>query len=264
MSLSSWSLQTDKKEQEEMMKRYLLTGLIVLLTGAEASENPFDLRQNLKSIDEAQKTLLSELEKVSAEEEIREKADVQKGDPDTIRIATEETPPTPEKRIEESTGSGEKVFQAPFPQSIAVSEPEKNGTVINADQNAMQITSGNDAVLMEGKKDENVSDADIPEIIIKDVQAQAEENQAATLETKQRSPEKYEAKIPEKQHTEQQQAHAKKRTKIEPAVTQKEEKLPSLTEEKKVSDPFPGTGKERSKEETERLYLEALKEVEGE
>lgn len=249
-----------------MMKRYLLTGLIVLLAGAEASGNPFDLRQNLKSIDEEQKALLSELKKVSVEEEedTRETPDVQNGDPDTIKIVTEESPSTSEKRIEKSESPREKELQNPAPQSRAASEPEKNETVINADQNAMQITSDKDAVLMEAKKEENASDADILEITIKDVQALVEENQEETPEKNQRSIEKYEANSPEKQHAGLQQAHAEKRAETEPLVTQKEEKLPSLPEEKKVSGSFPTSGKERSKEEIERLYLEALKEVEGE
>lgn len=57
------------------MKRYLLTGVAALCIGAEASENPFDLRKNLQNLDTEQNSLLTELRKsVKDDNMIEEKA----------------------------------------------------------------------------------------------------------------------------------------------------------------------------------------------
>jgi hypothetical protein len=46
------------------MKRYLFMGLVVLSIGLEAADNPFDLKQNLQSLDKSENFILNELEQV--------------------------------------------------------------------------------------------------------------------------------------------------------------------------------------------------------
>ena len=60
------------------MKKYILTGIALLLINATASENPFDLKENFALIEEDQEVLLSDLKKIakikeSAEDEALEK-----------------------------------------------------------------------------------------------------------------------------------------------------------------------------------------------
>jgi len=49
------------------MKQYIWIAAIVAVTGANASENPFDLNTNLKKIDQSEKALLSDLSKIRGE-----------------------------------------------------------------------------------------------------------------------------------------------------------------------------------------------------
>lgn len=51
------------------MKRYLWTGVAILYIGLEASDNPFDLKTNLKNLDEEQSRLISELRESSSSDE---------------------------------------------------------------------------------------------------------------------------------------------------------------------------------------------------
>jgi len=48
------------------MKRYFIIAAILLLVGVEASENPFEVRENIDKIENDQNTLITELNKASA------------------------------------------------------------------------------------------------------------------------------------------------------------------------------------------------------
>jgi len=53
------------------MKQYIWIAAIIAVVGANASENPFDLNKNLKKIDQAEKSLLSDLESIAQTQETK-------------------------------------------------------------------------------------------------------------------------------------------------------------------------------------------------
>lgn len=53
------------------MKRYLLTAMVLVFVGVNASDNPFDLSVNLKKIDQDQDAILSELKDMAEAKEER-------------------------------------------------------------------------------------------------------------------------------------------------------------------------------------------------
>jgi hypothetical protein len=68
------------------MKRYLFMGLIVLGIGLEAADNPFDLRQNLQSLDKSENFILNELEQVY---KTKNKKEASKVEPETKSTGAE-------------------------------------------------------------------------------------------------------------------------------------------------------------------------------
>ena len=51
------------------MKKYLVAMVVLVNVGANAETNPFDIKENLQRIDEDQNMLLSELKKISDQQE---------------------------------------------------------------------------------------------------------------------------------------------------------------------------------------------------
>ena len=81
------------------MKKYILAVVAFLFVGANASENPFAVNQNLQKIEEDQAVLLKELsvvaEKLEAEADAADDAEIDdEGDDDNTTEDEEETPAT--------------------------------------------------------------------------------------------------------------------------------------------------------------------------
>jgi len=75
------------------MKKYILTGMAILVVSATASENPFDLKENFGQLEQDQEMLLSELRKISDLKELAdEKAEKLDNDVADIELPREDLP----------------------------------------------------------------------------------------------------------------------------------------------------------------------------
>jgi hypothetical protein len=81
------------------MKQFLLVGIAVLFVSANASENPFDLKENFGKIDSDQEVLLSELRKLA---ELKELAQEKEEVAEPERVVPVEVPLPPVEKEESS------------------------------------------------------------------------------------------------------------------------------------------------------------------
>lgn len=81
------------------MKQFLLAGIAVLFVSANASENPFDLKENFGKIDSDQEVLLSELRKLA---ELKELAEEKEEVAEPERVVPVEVPLPPVEKEEAS------------------------------------------------------------------------------------------------------------------------------------------------------------------
>lgn len=58
------------------MKKYILTGMALLVVSTTASENPFDLKENFGQLEQDQEVLLSELKKIAELKELAEEQEL--------------------------------------------------------------------------------------------------------------------------------------------------------------------------------------------
>lgn len=58
------------------MKKYILTGMALLVVSTTASENPFDLKENFEQLEQDQEVLLSELKKIAELKELAEEQEL--------------------------------------------------------------------------------------------------------------------------------------------------------------------------------------------
>jgi len=118
------------------MKRYLWTGVAILCIGLEASDNPFDLKTNLKNLDEEQSSLISELRESSSSDEflLDEEIDTKEEKADSMQPSdqnaslSQETAKTPESHeavmTEEQKKAEEARLKALKEERIAVEKYE--------------------------------------------------------------------------------------------------------------------------------------------
>ena len=96
------------------MKQFLLVGIAVLFVSANASENPFDLKENFGKIDSNQEVLLSELRKLA---ELKELAQEKEATAEVKRVvppvAREEPSPVLSEVVEEAEAQTPKTVEAP-------------------------------------------------------------------------------------------------------------------------------------------------------
>lgn len=116
------------------MKHYLFTGVIILCIGLVASDNPFDLKTNLKKLDNEQHSLISELKQSAGSGKLflyKQEADtVQPSDQNTfhsqeIKEKPAEASKTREKIIKEKQKQAEQArLKALEEERIAVKKYE--------------------------------------------------------------------------------------------------------------------------------------------
>ncbi|PHS40046.1 MAG: hypothetical protein COB07_04825 [Sulfurovum sp.] len=83
------------------MKRYLLVGIAVLFVGANASENPFALKENLAKIDQEQEVLLGELRRLAEEKELEDEVEEETATPkEASDLTAAPKPPAAESEAE--------------------------------------------------------------------------------------------------------------------------------------------------------------------
>jgi hypothetical protein len=218
------------------MKQYVWIAVVFLFTGVQASENPFDLGENLKKIDQDQDILLLELKKMSQKKEEQE---------EKVMNAQEGSE---ENRLEDNTMHNEENVSS---DNEVVQKSETNLTV--EEERLKKVKEEQEKIEQARVEHEALKKAQ--EQKIKE-EAQAEEERLAE---EKREVEKYEAQRLEKKKAEEKAAAL--------LVKQvKEEKLVVKPIQEKVTE----TVKEdinltREKvdavEEAEKAYLEAIKEV---
>jgi len=218
------------------MKQYVWIAVVFLFTGVQASENPFDLGENLKKIDQDQDILLLELKKMSQKKEEQE---------EKVMNAQEGSE---ENRLEDNTMHNEENVSS---DNEVVQKSETNLTV--EEERLKKVKEEQEKIEQARVEHEALKEAQ--EQKIKE-EAQAEEERLAE---EKREVEKYEAQRLEKKKAEEKAAAL--------LVKQvKEEKLVVKPIQEKVTE----TVKEdinltREKvdavEEAEKAYLEAIKEV---
>ncbi|MDD3591391.1 MAG: hypothetical protein PHO65_02005 [Sulfurovum sp.] len=117
------------------MKRYLWTGVAILCIGLEASDNPFDLKTNLKNLDEEQSRLISELRESSSGDTflLDGEIDAEESKTESIELADQNgsLPPEsaeaiPHEKAEETQADAKE----PKPGEVA----ESQGTVMAEEQ----------------------------------------------------------------------------------------------------------------------------------
>ena len=85
------------------MKQYLLAGLAVLFVGAHASENPFDLEENLGKVEQEQTSMLADLQKLVDAKELAEEESDDDSDLDADELEGDENEGEDETSIVEKT-----------------------------------------------------------------------------------------------------------------------------------------------------------------
>lgn len=252
------------------MKRYLITSVALLCMGLEASDNPFDLKTNLQSLDDDQSSLISELRKTSSDDDQLmdelEALETKKADTPKTEMPPKKTPPA--KEIKE---------QKPTVQT-QVQEPKKEQVQETKIETVSETTPKKQAVKEEPSK-EGVT----LETIMADAQMQAEKERLKALEEERIAVQKYEEERLRKKRereeaaklkAEQEAQEAEKKQK-EAAVAQNDTKPAPVEkktqaaekkpERKSILDDIDLDEEERqAKEEADRLYLEAIKEVDAE
>lgn len=207
------------------MKRYLLTGVAALCIGAEASENPFDLRKNLQNLDTEQNSLLTELRKsVKDDNMIEEKAtgEIKTAAPEKTSIKTEAS-----QEVQAPKSVPAKPIEAPIPVTENVSTPVEANTT----QTSSKEESKEEKVVVESeqKPEKVVIDVKMPEADKKEVAPQSKN----PIETQ--------------QPTKEENVN----------IIKAETVLPQQNDvNSKKENPM-------TQEEIEKLYLEAIKEVGG-
>ena len=218
------------------MKQYVWIAVIFLFTGAQASENPFDLGENLKKIDQDQDILLLELKKMSQKKEEQE---------EKVMNAQEGL---------EENHSGNNT-------AINVENVSSNNEVVQ--KNEMNLTVEEERLKKVKEEQEKIEQARAEHEALKKAEVQVEQERLA--EEKQEV-EKYEAQRLEKKKAEEKAAALL-------AKQEKEEKLVAKPMQEKVTaevkeDVLPATRdinltREEidAVKEAEKAYLEAIKEV---
>ena len=102
-----------------MMRQYIWTAIIVVTVGVNASDNPFELNENFKAIEQEQDSLLKELKAISEAQEALEDAE-----DDAEDEAAAEERATPEKPVKQVTHEATKV-STPAEKTSEVVEIDK-------------------------------------------------------------------------------------------------------------------------------------------
>jgi len=215
------------------MNRYVLAGIALMCLGAQASENPFDLKQNLQNLDADQSALLSDLQKSAKDDEFLEdepvKEESKESDEQSVIV------PTSEENLTQTAVQADEQAEV-----INTVPTEVNTTVPTEVKSAVEMPSQTEA--KEETKTEHQPDSNTT-----DNQSQ-EANATDTMQ-------EYE-KLLKENKTDMQEEQGNKPVEVptaegKPVVIQKE-----IVVSKQGDINL-------SKEEIERLYLEAIKEVEG-
>jgi len=112
------------------MKQFLLVGIAVLFVGANASENPFDLKENFGKIDSDQEVLLSELRKLAESKALAQEKEAEVETPKAVEAPAIPVPPMVEETIPQPEDAViEEVDYSRFEkirQKVIESEKEKS------------------------------------------------------------------------------------------------------------------------------------------
>jgi hypothetical protein len=247
--------------------------------GLEASENPFDLKTNLKSLDDEQSSLISEL---------RESA----GDKDEFLLDEEIGSIEEEDKAESLQPSDQNISSQAIKEESPKAEPSKE------EAESLEKRPGNNTVKttpVEKEEDnKSVKALKITEKSIAEKQKQAEEERLKALEEERIAVQKYEAeRLRKKQAKEAAQKKAEKKDAVtaakempkaekpeeKPAIEIAMEKAKKAVEEPQTKQAATEQKKSKAKsslddinltleqkelkEEADRLYLEAIKEVDA-
>lgn len=212
------------------MKRYLWTAVAVLFVNANASENPFALKENLLKIDNDQEMLLSELRKLA---EAREDAQLDAEDDDIaleedskediVEDASAKMEDSQEqynltKSIDELMGEGTQEEEKTEVESAQEEEPVSTAIVDEARKRAMEKAAqeakkAEEAALKLAQEKAEKEKAVQAEVKAAQAQAQQEAESKAKLAQEAREAEKREVAAYEKQRAEKLAQKAKENKK---------------------------------------------------
>jgi len=217
------------------MKQYLWTGIMVLLMSANASENPFELKENFGKLDNDEASILGQLKKVAERQELAEDATLDDA------LEDEEEVISPSKEVDKvSTDVNEKK-----------TETVENTSVDSIRQKAMEAA----------KKEHLEKEILLKKVEEKEAELKSAKAEEAKLAQAQEEAEKREVEAYEKKRVAKLAEEAKISAALEKvALAQKEEKLKAkkLKKEKAL---LVQKEKEKEKEATANLAKKKLLEV---
>ena len=245
------------------MNRYVLAGIALVCLGAQASENPFDLKQNLQNLDAEQSALLSELKKAATSDDFLDDEPVK----EKLKESDNQTMVTPaaEENLTKTTVKADEKIEAV--STVSAEEKKTVSTEVKPPVEMPQKTEAISAVPVEENKTvstEVKAAVDTPQKTeVKEETTTVAQSDSAVKEDASQKNDEADAMLQyEIQRLKQAEEDGmqKQQNRVEtPAVmtSKKEASMPqqndiNLTKEVQMKE-----------EDIERLYLEAIKEVEG-
>ena len=228
------------------MKQYLWAGVALLVVGAHASDNPFELKENFSKLDQDQSVLLDELKKLAELKELAEEAALDEEPIDKIVQSIQEEAVAPLEKENEN-----KVIES---LDEVIEEPD---TSAEHRLNAMR-----EKALAASKKafEAKVSNMEVPKPEVEDGENGAEEKQILLDVVKEKEVELQKAK-PEESQALNAKEEAEKRE-VEAYEKQRAEKLAQAKSEAEALEAEALAQKEArakrlAKKETQKKQAEA-------
>ncbi|MFA7028319.1 MAG: hypothetical protein WC163_10135 [Sulfurovum sp.] len=249
------------------MKRYLWTGVAILCIGLEASDNPFDLKTNLKNLDEEQSSLISELRASSSSDEflLDGEIDTEEGKTESMTISDQNTSLSQE-RAEAITPEKTEKMQADDKERKPVEAPESHETIMAEEQKKA------DEARLKALEEERVAVEKYEAERLRKKQAkQAKQAEEAKQDTDSKEPqttpkEAVKAETVPEQSLDIEKAMEQAKKEVEKPQIQKDTaSTPKSPEGQAGPDDINLTPEEKDAKATaDRLYREAIKEVDAE
>jgi hypothetical protein len=243
------------------MKRYLWTGVAILCISLEASDNPFDLKTNLKNLDEEQSKLISELRESSGRDKffLDGEIDAEEAETDSIELSDQKGSLPPESAEAIPPEKAEET-QAEAKERIPAEAPESQGTVMAEEQKKAEKTR------LKALEEERIAVEKYEAERLRKKHSEQAKYNAESKDTEKTPKEAVKAEAEPEQSLDIEKAMEQAKKEVEQLQTPGETTAtPESTKEQSLSNNINlSPEKKEAKEAADRLYREAIKEVDAE